>query len=123
MANRTARRLRKNQTEAEFHLWMHLRRKQLGAHRFRRQVPLGPYIADFVCLSARLIVEVDGGQHAERTTEDAERPTWLELQNFRVLRFWNNDVLGNIDGVLETIVEILKETPHPNPPPQGGRET
>jgi len=102
---------------------MHLRRKQLGTHRFRRQVPLGPYIADFVCLDARLIVEVDGGQHAERTTQDGQRTAWLESQNFRVLRFWNNDVLGNIEGVLETILEALKETPLPNPPPQGGRET
>ena len=120
MASRTARRLRQNQTNAEIHLWMHLRRKQLGTHRFRRQVPLGPYIADFVCLDARLIVEVDGGQHAERTTQDGQRTAWLESQNFRVLRFWNNDMLGNIEGVLETILEALKEPPTPTHPPQGG---
>lgn len=114
MASRTARRLRKNQTDAELHLWSHLRRKQLGPHRFRRQVPLGPYIADFVCLDARLIIEVDGGQHADLVVEDYERTMWLESQDFRVLRFWNNDVLGNIDGVLETIVEILERDEAPS---------
>jgi very-short-patch-repair endonuclease len=73
MASRTARRLRKNLTDTELLLWSHLRRKQIGQYRFRRQVPLGPYVADFVCLNARLIVEVDGGQHSERIAEDLDR--------------------------------------------------
>ena len=122
MASLTARRLRKNLTDAEQRLWAQLRRKQIGTHRFRRQVPLGSYVADFVCLSARLIIEVDGRQHAERIAEDQERTAWLESQNFRVLRFWNNEVFENIDGVLQRIVEALEDPPHPNPPPQGGRE-
>lgn len=120
MASPNARRLRKNQTEAEQRLWMHLRRKQIDQHRFGQQVPLGPYIADFVCLSARLIIEVDGGQHSERIAEDSERTAWLESQNFRVLRFWNNDVFENIDGVITTIVTALEGPPSPTLPRKGG---
>jgi very-short-patch-repair endonuclease len=95
-----ARKLRSNPTDAEMRLWSRLRRKQVDGHRFRRQVPLGSYVVDFACLEARLIVEVDGGQHGER---DAARTAWLEAQGFRVLRFWNNDVLENTDGVIEAI--------------------
>jgi very-short-patch-repair endonuclease len=84
-----------------------LRRKQIEGHRFRRQVPIGHYIADFACLAARLIIEVDGGQHTVDVERDARRTAWLESQNFRVLRFWNNDVLGNSDGVLQTIESAL----------------
>ena len=86
-----ARRLRRNPTDAEKRLWSKLRHKQLSGHRFRRQVPIGPYIVDFACLGARLIVEVDGGQHANQIERDNARTAWLGGQGFRVLRFWNND--------------------------------
>ena len=111
-----ARQLRKQPTDAETHLWSRLRRKQLDGFRFRRQVPLGPYVADFACLDARLVVEVDGGQHAERAADTA-RTAWLESQGYRVLRFWNNDVLGNADGVVETIRSALAKYPPPQPSP------
>ena len=107
MVSETARRLRKNPTEAEKRLWYHLRRKQLDGFRFRRQRPIGRYIVDFTCLEASLIIEVDGGQHAFRSEQDYERTRFLEAQGFRVMRFWNNDVLENTDGVLETIRAIL----------------
>ncbi len=93
MRQSSARRLRKHPTDAERLLWRHLRLRQLGGYKFRRQQPLGPYIVDFVCLAKRLIVEVDGGQHAEQAEEDAQRTAWLEAQGFRVLRFWNTEVL------------------------------
>jgi very-short-patch-repair endonuclease len=95
-------------TEAEKRIW-----KQLRAHRFqdaffRRQVPIGSYVVDFVCLDARLIIEIDGGQHAaEQAKPDAKRDAWLRAQGFSVLRFWNNDVLTNLPGVLERIAETL----------------
>ena len=104
-----ARGLRRNPTEAEQRLWSRLRRRQLDGVRFRRQVPLGRYIVDFACLSARLVIEIDGGQHAWKAEQDALRTSWLETNGFRVLRFWNNEVLGNIDGVLETIRRTLQE--------------
>ena len=97
-------------TEAERTLWTLLRRKQIEQHRFRRQVPVGRYIVDFACLDARLIIEVDGGQHSESAT-DAERDAWLRSQNFRVLRFWNNDVLKNREGVFHAIQEALGVRP------------
>ncbi|WP_316976761.1 endonuclease domain-containing protein [Shumkonia mesophila] len=109
MASTHARRLRRNLTEAEARLWFHLRRKQLEGHRFRRQVPIGPYIIDFVCLAERLLIEVDGGQHVEARKRDQRRTQWLESQGFRVLRFWNHDVLGNTDGVVETIRLALRK--------------
>jgi very-short-patch-repair endonuclease len=104
---RRARELRHNMTDAERTLWRELRRTALGA-RFRRQAPVGQYIVDFACLEARLIVEVDGGQHAE-SRNDERRDRCLASQGFRVLRFWNNDVLGNMRAVLEVIVEALKQ--------------
>jgi len=110
---RIARKLRNNPTEAERRLWSRLRRKQTDGHRFRRQVPLGPYVADFVCFDARLIVEADGGQHADRVAHDSERTVWLEAQGYRVLRFWNNDVLSNTDGVIESIRVALGIHPPP----------
>jgi len=116
-----ARELRKNPTEAERKLWKHIRFRQLGGHKFRRQHPVGPYIVDFVCLEKRLIVEVDGGQHCERVVYDAERRRWLEDQGFRVLRFWNNQVLTSVNVVKEVIAEALNSgsNPHLYPPPQG----
>ncbi len=107
MASPTARKLRATPTEAETRLWSRLRRKQLDGHRFRRQVPLGSYVVDFLFLSQRLVVEVDGGQHATEAHRDAKRTAWLESQGFRVARFWNNDVLGNTDAVVEAIRDAL----------------
>ena len=102
-----ARTLRHNQTDTERELWHLLRGRELAGYKFRRQVPLGPYITDFVCLSARLIVELDGGQHGEQITYDSDRTKWLEAQNFRVLRFWNNQVFEEREAVLETILSAL----------------
>ena len=109
MASTKARHLRTNPTKAEKRLWSVLRRQQVEGHRFRRQAPIGRYIVDLVCLRRRLVVEIDGGQHATRVQADAARTAWLESQDFRVLRFWNNDVLGNTNGVLEAIRQALRE--------------
>jgi very-short-patch-repair endonuclease len=99
--------LRNNPTEAERILWQYLRLRQLGGHKFRRQQPLGEFIVDFVCLEKRLVVEVDGGQHSSKVAYDEQRTTWLEQQGFRVLRFWNNEVLQNVEGVKEAIWQAL----------------
>jgi very-short-patch-repair endonuclease len=109
MASTLARRLRKNPTDAESRLWLHLLQKQLGGFRFRRQVPLGPYVTDFVCQSEKLVVEIDGGQHADKIEHDERRSVWLAENGYRVLRFWNNDVLANTEGVLETILRTLEQ--------------
>ncbi len=100
-------------TEAEKKLWSRLRNHQLEHQHFRRQYPIGPYVADFCCRLARLIVEVDGGQHAD-SAEDERRTAFLLGQGYRVLRFWNNDVLTNIEGVVETIRKNLRR--HQPPP-------
>jgi very-short-patch-repair endonuclease len=113
-----AKDLRRRSTEAEKALWRTLRNRQLGGFKFRRQQFLGPFIVDFACLEARLVIEVDGGQHAVDKEKDEERDTWLRGQGFQILRFWNHEVLGNIDGVLETIRQRLT-TPSPNPSHQG----
>lgn len=111
---KNARHLRKNLTDAEQHLWRHLRLRQIEEHKFRRQHPIGNYIADFVCIERKLIVEVDGGQHAEQLDYDAARTAWLEAQGYRVLRFWNNEVLQNIEGVVTVIRAALgKDTVEP----------
>jgi primosomal protein N' (replication factor Y) len=112
------RRLRGQMTDAEVRLWMRLRGKQVGGHRFRRQVPMGSYIVDFACLKARLIVEVDGSQHLA-SKGDEERTAWLESRGFRVLRFWDNDVLQRTDDVLEAIHVALQQAPT-LPSPTGG---
>jgi very-short-patch-repair endonuclease len=116
-----ARALRKNPTEVEKLLWKRLRMWQVDGYKFRRQQPIGNYIVDFVCLEKRLIIELDGGQHAEQGEYDSERDKWLSEQGFTVLRFWNNDLLDNIDGVMEKTYRSLKSTPFLNPSPQGGR--
>ncbi len=103
-----ARQLRRHSTEAESALWKHLRARQLDGYKFRRQVPLGQYVVDFVCFERRLIVEVDGGHHQGQAVYDDERTKWLESQGFRVLRFWNNEVLGQIDGVAQAILKELE---------------
>ena len=103
-----ALKLRREQTDAERLLWSQLRRKQLEGLKFRRQQPIGRYIADFVCFEGKLIVEVDGSQHGEIAERDDERTSWLGSQGFKVLRFWNHDLLENIEGVWELIREALK---------------
>lgn len=103
-----ARRLRRNQTDAEELLWSRLRNRQLCGRKFRRQVPILNYIADFISTDARLIVELDGGQHTERTMEDEVRTRELEAAGYVVLRFWNGEVWENLDGVLETIRSLIE---------------
>jgi very-short-patch-repair endonuclease len=107
-----ARQLRARMTDAERKLWFALKDRRFAAFKFRRQVPVGPYIADFLCFDLRLIVEVDGGQHAE-SARDVERENWLAQNEFRVVRFWNNDVLQNLEGVLTVLAEEFDRTPHP----------
>src|SRR5579864_2156041 len=102
------RKLRANPTDAEICLWSRLRRKQLEGFRFRRQQPIGPFIVDFFCPEAKLIIEVDGGQHDNDAARDAARTRWLEKAGHRVVRFWNYDVLTNTDGVLLTILDDLR---------------
>ncbi len=114
-----ARRLRTEMTDAEVRLWIQLRRRQIDGYRFRRQVPMGPYVVDFACLRARLVIEVDGGQHAQPFELDDRRTVWLESRGFRVLRFWNTDVLQRTEGVMESIRPALLGPP-PFPSPQGG---
>ena len=104
---RIARRLRVNQTDAETVLWNRIRNRQIDGYKFARQVPIGAYICDFVCREKRIVIEVDGGQHAESAT-DAVRDRYLIAEGYRVLRFWNNDVLGNLEGVLATIQSELR---------------
>ena len=119
----TARRLRRDQTDAERKLWLRLRDRRLNGMKFRRQMPIKSYVVDFCCESERLVIELDGGQHSERVAEDTRRTADLEAYGYLVLRFWNNDVLSNIDGVLEMIVTTAsQEPPHPNPLPSGERE-
>ena len=99
--------LRREQTDAERILWQHLRNRRLLDRRFRRQHKLGPYIVDFVCPDAWLIVELDGSQHIEQVAYDSARTEFLQSQGYRVIRFWNNDVLLRVDDVLHAIVEAL----------------
>ncbi len=103
------RNLRKNMTPAEWRLWQYLRGKQLGGYRFRRQQPLGQYILDFVCVNAKLVIEIDGGQHAEQTAYDEMRTRYLQNLGFTVIRFWNNEVLQQTDAVLTAILHKLEE--------------
>jgi very-short-patch-repair endonuclease len=104
-----ARRLRRSMTDAERILWRALR-ETFSEWHWRKQIPLGPYFADFASHSAKLIVELDGGQHASATRYDAVRTSFLETEGFRVIRFWNNDVMSNINGVLQRIAEELPTT-------------
>jgi very-short-patch-repair endonuclease len=102
-----ARRLRREPTDAEKKLWYRIRARSLGGHKFVRQEPIGGYVVDFVCREQRLVIEVDGGQHAT-DARDTVRGNWLAEHRYRVLWFWNNDVLRNMDGVLETIALALE---------------
>ena len=119
---RYAQQLRRHPTEAEQALWRFLRLRQIAGYKFRRQQPLGPYIVDFVCLEARLIIEIDGGQHAT-STKDTKRTAWLESNNFQVMRFWNHEVMVAPGAVMTAIEHALMQPPHLDPPPQGGRKT
>ena len=114
-----AKEMRSESTEAEQRLWQILRAHRFAGYKFRRQVPIDFYIADFVCFAARLIIELDGGQHAE-SRSDARRDAYLTSQGFRVLRIWNNDLFNNEDGVAELILSVLRSPPLPNPSPARG---
>ena len=102
-----ARNLRRNQTDAERNLWSRLRCSQLNGVKFRRQQPVGDYIVDFISFEKRLIIEIDGGQHIESTTNDHVRTDYLENQGYRVIRFWNTDIMQNLEGVINEIVNTL----------------
>src|SRR6185312_111986 len=116
-----ARRLRRDATDAEQLLWRALREGGMP-WRFRRQHPIGRYIADLACAARKLVIEVDGGQHSAQTEADSARSAALARQGYRVIRFWNNEVLGNIEGVLATIQSALAQPPpHPDPLRPRGR--
>lgn len=119
-------RLRHDMTEAEQRLWHALRLRQMGGAKFRRQFPLVGYIADFICLEAKLVIEVDGGQHASLQLQDGVRNARIEAAGFRVLRFWNHEVLGDIEAVKSAVWQALSESgalhPHPGLPPARGKE-
>jgi very-short-patch-repair endonuclease len=117
-----AKKLRKRQTEAEKRLWRHLKAKQLEGVKFRRQEPFGKYIVDFASFDRKLVIELDGGRHADEM-RDAGRDAWLGTQGFKVLRFWNNEIFENFDGVLEEIRRRVVSHPPPAPPIQGGGST
>jgi very-short-patch-repair endonuclease len=124
---RRAQQLRNNATEAERKLWGYLSRRQLGGYKFSRQMPIGPFICDFLCRERGLVIEVDGGQHADNVS-DARRTAFLRSEGLTVLRFWNNEVLTNVEGVLTTVLASLDDNPsskrstHPQPLPQAGGE-
>ena len=125
-ARDNARSLRKRMTDAELRLWQHLRGRQLFGYKFRRQHPVGPFVVDFACLEAGLVVEVDGGQHLDERAKDEARSRVLEAHGFRVVRFWNDEVLKETEVCLEVIGQALGPRapdapgPHPGPPPRAG---
>ena len=110
-----SRELRANATPAERKLWIHLSARKLEGVRFNRQFPVGQFICDFVSREKRLIIEIDGGQHATAREHDERRTRFLNSQGYQVIRFWNNEVLGNIDGVLISIAQALNNKPSPDP--------
>ena len=114
-----AKKLRQSETEAEQIIWSWLRAKKLKGVKFRRQEPVGIYVVDFVSFEKKLIIEIDGGQHNIEVNKanDEVRTEWLESQGFRVIRFWNNEVSANLDGVIAQIQEAINEHPHPSPLP------
>ena len=116
----TAKALRTNFTDTERLLWKYLRAKQMEGCKFRRQEPIGSYVVDFVCHEKRIVIEVDGGQHSTERERDNERDIWLKGQGYEVLRFWNNEVLANIEGVLEVIRKCLNHPPLSPLPSKGG---
>ncbi len=121
VSNELVRHLRRNMTDAERQLWRHLRLKQMGGWKFRRQHPVGNYVLDFVCIETGLAVEVDGGQHAKNHEADAARSDWLKQQGITVLRFWNHEVLQDIETVKSVIWSALQDgTPPSRPSPWEG---
>jgi very-short-patch-repair endonuclease len=114
LKNRLQRLLRSNMTDAEFALWKRLRGCQLNGCKFRRQHPFGDFILDFVCLESKLVIEVDGGQH-NGSAQDLDRDQVLENAGYRVMRFWNNQVLNEIESVVESIWLELERLNHPSP--------
>jgi adenine-specific DNA-methyltransferase len=126
MTREFAKVLRKQMTDAERRLWRHLRNRGLGGWKFKRQYPVGPYIVDFICVEKNVVIEVDGGQHAENEEMDLQRSAYLNKMGYTVLRFWNNEVLQETEAVLEAIFALLADTdknsPSPRPsPPLGER--
>ena len=117
-----ARSMRQDATPAERRLWAGVRNRKCGGLKFRRQVPVGPFIADFYCASERLVVELDGVSHVD-SDSDSERDAWMVAQGLHVLRFSNQDVLGNLEGVLISIQQAVARPPTPNPLPQGEGES
>ena len=117
-----AKSMRREATPAERRLWAGVRNRQCGGLKFRRQVPIGPFIADFYCASEHLVVELDGVSHIDSVTDGA-RNAWMAAQGLRVLRFSNGDVLGNLEGVLISIQQAVAQPPPPNPLPQGEGES
>ena len=124
MPSKHARGLRKRMTDAERLLWRHLRNRELGGWKFRRQYPVGPFIVDFICVEKNVVIEVDGGQHAEIEALDLQRSAYLNKMGYRVLRYWNNEVLQETEAVLTAIFAILangkQNSPSPQPSPPFG---
>jgi len=122
-----AKSLRRTMTDAEQKLWYHLRAHRFMGRKFKRQKPLGRYVVDFICLEEKLIIELDGGQHAENLEYDHERDAWLRSEGYTVLRFWNNELMNETEGVMERIRLALSkeadsaETLSPGPSPTSGR--
>ena len=114
-----AKQMRSEPTPAEHRLWQILRAKRLAGYKFKRQLPIDSYIVDFACPARRLIIEADGGQHSA-TARDRHRDEYLQAQGFRILRFWNNDIFENEEGVLTSILNALERPLSPTPPPQWG---
>mgnify|MGYP000678056433 CR=1 FL=1 len=115
-----AKHLRSHMTESENRLWRRLRARRLNGEKFRRQQPIGPYVVDFVHFGARLIVEADGGQHND-ALHDEKRDNWLREQGFTVMRFWNNEIMSNLDGVLAAVMDAVAGSPlSPGPSPARG---
>jgi very-short-patch-repair endonuclease len=110
---RLARQLRKSWTDAELRLWQALRNRSVEQYKFKRQHPIGSYVVNFVCLGKKVVIEVDGSQHIEQVKYDNNRTAHLEAQGFRVLRFWNNDVLTKTDSVMQVIFDALGGRPSP----------
>jgi very-short-patch-repair endonuclease len=107
-------------TDAERRLWYELRAYRFDGRKFRRQAPIGDYVVDFVCFEVKLIVELDGGQHASRVEKDDARTAWLNSQGYRVMRFWNYQIFEEFDSVLEAIWNALRVAPSPQPSPTRG---
>ncbi|MBX3662129.1 MAG: endonuclease domain-containing protein [Burkholderiales bacterium] len=112
-----ARKLRKSETDAERKIWQQLHSRNLKGSKFRRQHPVGPYVVDFICINEKLIIELDGSQHQKQQGYDAERTAYLEQAGYRVLRFWDNDVLLRTESVMQAIFDAILISPHPNPLP------